>query len=273
MTAIKAEDYERFCRFLERSSGIVLGEHKQYLVSSRLGHTMSRHGFTDLGALVEALDRAGAQSLRGEVIEAMTTNETQWFRDGYPFLILQNYLFPEWLQARRWRTRIWSAACSSGQEAYSVAMTNQEFNDQGNSLDTEIIGTDIAPAMISHANAARYGTAAMNRGLSRERQERFFTPVDEAHWEVKPEIRRRAHFRLHNLLESYSLLGRFDLIMCRNVLIYFSAESRQDIISRMSRILNPGGYLMLGASESLARHSDAFEMVRTANGSIYRLKA
>lgn len=272
MTQIKQDHYQEFREFLERSCGIVLGDNKQYLVASRLGQLMSQHGYRDLGELVGGLGAARNHTLRGQVIEAMTTNETQWFRDVYPFEILRQHLLPEFHAQGRRRPRIWSAACSSGQEAYSISMVLQEYNEQGRYLDAEIIGTDISPAVIEQARAARYNSATVNRGLSPERRQRYFVPVGDEQWEVKPEIRRRASFRIHNLLESFSLLGRFDLIFCRNVLIYFSAESRQDILHRMAKLLNPGGYLLLGASEAMSRNGEDFEMQRTPQGAVYKVR-
>lgn len=264
--------YQEFRDFLEQSCGIVLGDNKQYLVASRLSPLMQQHHFSDLGELVARLQRPENTALRGQVIEAMTTNETQFFRDIYPFEILRQQVFPEFQNRRAWQVRIWSAACSSGQEPYTLSMCLQEYNESGGRLEGEVLGTDISPQMVQQASSGRYSAAAVGRGLSPERLARFFNKIDEDRYEVRPEIRRRVSFRNHNLLESYGLLGRFDIILCRNVLIYFSQESRSDILKRMAKLLNPGGYLLVGASESLARHSEDFEMVRCPQGVIYRLR-
>ena len=269
---IKPEHYQAFRRFLEQSCGIVLGDNKQYLVQSRLGALLADRGLSDVGELVDRMQRASGSGLRGQVIEAMTTNETQWFRDIYPFSILQEQLFPEFQERRVWQVRIWSAACSSGQEPYSVSIALQEFNETGGRLEGQIMATDISPGMINHAKSARYHGAGVTRGLTEDRRRKYFNNVSDDRWEVRPEIRRRVSCQVHNLLESYAALGRFDLILCRNVLIYFSPESRQDILHRMARQLNPGGYLLVGASESLARHTEDFEMIRCKSGVIYRLR-
>lgn len=271
-TRISPEDYQAFKAFLEQSCGIVLGDNKQYLVTSRLNGLMLRHGVGSLGELVARLRQHAYVSLRGQVIEAMTTNETQWFRDIYPFAILQNDLFPRLQAKRSWQIRLWSAGCSSGQEAYSMSIALQEFNARGGRLEAQILGTDISPAMIDRATAGRYPLSVINRGLTPERRDTYCSGLDENTWEVNRETRRRTSFRVHNLLESFALLGRFDIIFCRNVLIYFSTESRHDIISRMARVLNPGGFLVLGASESLARHAHEFETVRCQGGVVYQLK-
>ncbi|MCG5548292.1 CheR family methyltransferase [Halorhodospira halochloris] len=270
--SIKDEDYRAFARFLERACGIVLGENKQYLVASRLAPVLQNEQIPDLGELVKALERRPSADLKGRVIEAMTTNETQWFRDTYPFDVLRKHILPEMEKQRIPTVRIWSAACSSGQETYSISMTVEEYRASGGRIEAEIIGTDISPAMIDQARRGRYTANVASRGLASERQKRFFDEVGENTWEVKPNIRKRASFKVHNLLESYSGLGRFDVIYCRNVLIYFGWESRRDIINRMAQITKPGGFLVVGASESLARHSDAFELIRLDGGVVYKRK-
>ncbi|MBK1734831.1 chemotaxis protein [Halorhodospira abdelmalekii] len=267
---MRDEDYRAFAQFLERACGIVLGDNKQYLVASRLTPVLQAEGIPDLGDLVRALERRPTADLKGRVIEAMTTNETQWFRDAYPFEVLRKHLLPEMEKQGARRLRIWSAACSSGQEAYSISMTIEEYRAAGGRLDAEIVGTDISPAMIEQARAARYTANVASRGLASERQQRFFDAVGENTWQVKAEIRRRVSFRVHNLLESYAGLGRFDLVYCRNVLIYFGWDSRRDIVERIAQATKPGGYLIVGASESLSRHSEAFELLRLGGGVVYR---
>lgn len=273
MGRLSHEHYQAFSRFLERFCGIVLGENRQYLVASRLNPLLVSHGFGSLGELIDHLQAAGSSALRAQVIEAMTTNETQFFRDTYPFEILKRHIFPEFQQRRAGQMRIWSAGCSSGQEAYSALMTAQEYNEEGGRLELDVVGTDISQVMIQQATAGRYSASEIKRGLDQHRLNKYFVQIDAATWEVRPELRRRTSFRQHNLLESFALLGRFDLIFCRNVLIYFSQESRQDILTRLAAALNPGGYLMLGGSESVSREVDHFELVRTVHGILYRLRS
>ena len=268
---IAPEHYQAFRAFLEQSCGIVLGDNKQYLVSSRLGHVMEREGIKDLGELVYRVQQPRGQQLRGAVIEAMTTNETQWFRDSYPFTILQESLLPEFVKRGTQQLRIWSAACSSGQEAYSLSIALEEYRAKGARIDAEIVGTDISPAMVAQAKEASYAASTINRGLSPERRDRYFQRSGE-NWVIRPEVKRRTQFLVHNLLDSYVSLGKFDIVFCRNVLIYFSAESRESILKRMIQQMRPGGYLIVGASESLARHAGELEMVRSHGGVIYRLR-
>ena len=271
VSAIKEQDYQAFRQILETSSGIVLGDNKQYLVASRLGPLMADQGVSDLGELVARLRRPGSGTLQARVIEAMTTNETQWFRDGYPFRVLKEHILPAYVKQNQRSVRVWSAACSSGQEAYSISMTVDEFNQTGRgSIDAEIVGTDIAPRMIEAARQGRYRASVARRGLNAERQQRYFRELGDDVWEVRPEIKRRATFKLHNLLDSYASLGRFDIIFCRNVLIYFSTDSRRDIIHRMAQSVRPGGWLIIGASESLSGYAGDFEMHRLDGGVVYR---
>lgn len=273
-SVISPEEYRDFRIFLEKACGIVLGENKQYLVSSRLTRVMHDFGLTSFGQLVSAVKRDAATPLRNRIVEAMTTNETSWFRDNHPFASLKDHIFPEFGKARRNPVRVWSAACSSGQEPYSISMTVSEFQMSNPGVmpgEVSIVATDISPAIVNLARAGRYDTLAMARGLSPERKQRYFRN-DGNMAEVIPAIRARVQFRELNLLQSYALLGRFDIIFLRNVLIYFSSDCKRDILERMARSLNPGGYLFLGGSESITGLSDAFEMVRHGGGVVYRLK-
>ncbi len=272
-TAYSAGEYDAFREYLESTCGIVLGDNKQYLVMSRLGRLMNELGIGSLEELVKRLNGGLDRKLRERVIEAMTTNETLWFRDSFPFDILKEIILPELAERRVRKVRIWSAACSSGQEPYSISMTVQEYmsSNPGRLGEVEIVATDISPAVLEEAKAARYDAMALARGLSEERKARFFIQEGDS-WRVRPEIARRVSFRQANLLQPYTTLGRFDVVFCRNVLIYFSAESKRDILARMARVLNPGGYLFLGSSESITHYSDDFEMVRGRRGAVYQVK-
>ncbi|MFN2309371.1 MAG: protein-glutamate O-methyltransferase CheR [Gammaproteobacteria bacterium] len=272
--ALSQQDYETFRAFLEGACGIVLGVNKHYLVVSRLSRLMAQEGLATLGDLLSHLQDGRNLALRERVVEAMTTNETFWFRDGFPFEILKDVVLPE-LSGRRLRSpRIWSAACSSGQEPYSISMTVQEYltSRPGSLNDVQILATDISPAILHGAKEAIYDTPALARGLSPERKQRYFIEQDEGRWRVRPEIHARVRFSQANLLQSFTLLGRFDVIFCRNVLIYFSSQMKSDILGRMARALNPGGYLFLGSSEAITQYSDEFETVRCPRGSVYRVK-
>ena len=266
-----ADEYKQFQVFLEKACGIVLGDNKHYLVSSRLNRLMSNLNIPSLHDLVQKLNLASSGALRIKVIEAMTTNETLWFRDTYPFEVLSKIIFEEYKAERKNSLRLWSAACSSGQEPYSISMIADEYTVHNPAFKLEITATDISQAILTEAKDAKYDALALARGLSEERKRRFFSAIG-SQWQVNAKIRSRVNFREINLLQSYSSMGKFDVIFCRNVLIYFSAESKSDILNRMAKSLNPGGFLILGASESITQYCDAFEMVRASTGVLYRLK-
>lgn len=279
LARINADDYEAFRQFLEDACGILLGDNKHYLVQSRLGRMVSEAGVKSLGELVAQLrrERSGG-AMRERVVEAMTTNETLWFRDNHPFKILSEIILPECAERRQRTPRIWSAACSTGQEPYSISMTVQDYlaKNPGSISDAQIIATDISPAVLAEAKEGYYDPIALARGLPADVRDRYFekdTKHWEERWQIRADIRKRVRFTQGNLLSSYAALGRFDVIFCRNVLIYFSSESKVDIIRRMAAILNPGGYLLLGAAEAITQYSDAFDMVRCNPGVVYRKKA
>lgn len=271
---ITPQEYEAFKSFLQDACGILLGDNKQYLVKSRLRRIMEENKLTTLDELLRRVKQTGRSSLKEVVIDAMTTNETLWFRDNHPFRILQEKLLPEFGDRKSTQSlRIWSAACSTGQEPYSVAMIIEEFRRQrpGKLRDVKITATDISKSVLEVARRGEYEMIAIGRGLSPERQKQFFTPAMNGSWQIRPQIKSMVEFRELNLLERY-MLGKFDIVMCRNVLIYFSAELKKDILTRIHATLNPGGYLILGASESLNGLPHLYEMVQCHPGIIYRKK-
>ncbi len=266
-------EYRMFCDFLEQQCGIVLGDNKVYLVKSRLSPLMSRFGLESLTDLVNKTLSPSERALRAAVVDAMTTNETLWFRDSYPFELLKDKLFPELDNGRP--IKIWSAASSSGQEPYSMAMTIHEYKERAGSRSKSsfsVVGTDISTTMLELCKNAQYDSLALSRGLSQERKDKFFEEADEGMMRVKAEFRRLVSFRNLNLLDSFTVMGKFDIIFCRNVLIYFSPEVKSKIINKFAEQLNPNGYLVLGASESMSGLSDRFEMIRCNPGIIYRKK-
>jgi chemotaxis protein methyltransferase CheR len=272
---LSKEQYENFREFLEKSCGIVLGDNKHYLVTSRLNRLTQEFHFASLGDLLDALKSDTHPGLKERVIDAMTTNETSWFRDLYPYTLLRNEFLPEFARRNPPRVRIWSAACSSGQEPYSINMVIQEFQASQPGLlraPVELVGTDISTRVLKTAREGVYDELSLGRGISEERRKRFFTPTPEGSWAIDPKLKGNVRFAELNLLQNYALLGKFDLIFCRNVLIYFSSELKRDILERMAQILNPGGYLILGGSESPTGYSRRFEMVRFADGVVYRLR-
>jgi len=269
---IAINEYNLFRRYLEDACGIVLGENKHYLVTSRLKRVTEEFSFPTLSDMMTTLVKGNDRHLREKVIDAMTTNETMWFRDVYPFEIFKKELLPE-LSKNKSPIRIWSAASSTGQESYSISMSVSEFQQSNPGKLTssvEIVGTDISQTVVNKAKLGCYDELSVVRGLSTERRDKFFTHKDEQ-WIIKPDIMQRTRFTELNLLNNYSLLGKFDIIFCRNVLIYFSSEMKKDILERMAQILKPGGILILGGSESPTGYTKVFAMVRHTDGVVYRL--
>lgn len=269
--------YKRFAQYIEDQSGIVLGDNKHYLVNSRLSSLLLRFKISTIDDLIDkAMQPNMYKDISSAVIDAMTTNETLWFRDTYPYLALKNMILPELAKAGKNPVRIWSAACSSGQEPYSIAMIVQE---QATSVvhvppsACQIIGTDISPEMLDRCRFAHYDNHALARGLSAERKARFFKPTTDPNvMRIDDKVKSMVQFKQMNLLGSYSLLGRFDVIFCRNVLIYFSNTVKSQILNKFAQCLNPGGYLILGSSESIQGLTDKYEMIRCNPGLAYKLK-
>ena len=266
-------DYEVFRVFLEDACGIILGDNKQYLVTSRLSRLMTEYNLDCLEELVRRMKQISQRALKEAVVDAMTTNETLWFRDSHPFDIFKNKLLPELQQEAKSKIRVWSAACSSGQEPYSLSMMVDEYASKSMGRlrqPVEFVATDLSPTMLQLCKAAEYDSLSLGRGLARERLQRFFEPVEGDIWRVKADIRRRVRFQGLNLMDSYLSLGKFDVVYCRNVLIYFSADLKADILRRIHGVLRPGGYLVLGASEGLSEMKEYYEMVQCSPGIIYR---
>lgn len=263
-----------FRDFLQDACGILLGDNKEYLVSSRLNAIMQENGFSGLDELVNKMKRAAR--LKEQVVDAMTTNETLWFRDVHPYNILRDRLIPEIAASSGMQPlRIWSAACSSGQEPYSISMTIEEVKRTKPSLiraGERIVATDISPSMLEHARRGEYDMLAIGRGLQQDHLTRYFTQSVDGGWKIKRELQGRIDFKSLNLLGSYGIVGKFDIVFCRNVLIYFSSELKQQILRKIHAQLKPGGYLLLGASESLGQLNDIYEMVHCSPGIIYRAK-
>lgn len=266
------QEYRELRDYLEKASGIVLGDGKEYLVSSRLGKLLREYQLDSFAELVRELQSGRNSRLRTAVVDAMTTNETFWFRDLAHFQYLTEVILPERSQETG-PFRIWSAACSSGQEPYSLSMVIDDFRKKnlGYRRQIEITATDLSEQILAEAGKGLYCGISTVRGLTTEQRNRYFVPQGEC-FEVNPDLRRMISYRRLNLMESYAGLGRFDVIFCRNVLIYFSSASKEDVIARMAQALKPNGYLLLGSTESLLDSQGNFEMVTGHGGIVYRRK-
>ena len=251
-------DYEFLRKLLKERSGLDLSADKQYLVESRLVPLARRVGLAGIPELVQKM-RSGAEVLTTEVVEAMTTNETFFFRDKIPFDHLRETVLPALAQSRASRRslRIWSAASSTGQEPYSIAMCLKEAAQALSGWRIEIVATDLSQEVLEKSKAGIYSQFEVQRGLPIQMLVKYFTQVGEL-WQLNADIRGMVQHRQLNLLQDFSQLGKFDVIFCRNVLIYFDQGTKAAIFERLSRVVEPDGTLMLGAAESVVGITDAF---------------
>ena len=249
-------DYEFLRKLLKERSGLDLSPDKQYLVESRLIPLARRAGLPGIAELVAKIK--GGDALTSEVVEAMTTNETFFFRDRIPFDHLRETILPALVQARanRRTLRIWCAASSTGQEPYSVAMCVKEFAALAG-WRVEILATDLSQEVLEKSRAGIYSQFEVQRGLPIQLLVKYFTQTGEL-WQLNADIRAMVQHRQLNLLQDFAQLGTFDVIFCRNVLIYFDQDTKAGVFDRLSRMLEPDGVLLLGAAESVVGISDAF---------------
>jgi chemotaxis protein methyltransferase CheR len=266
-------EFQRFRDFLQNACGIDLGRNKQYLVATRIRPIMRDNRLGNLTALLDRIEEAADRRLRQQVIDAMTTNETFWFRDTYPFeFMAESLLSSVQVQKGNMPIRIWSAACSSGQEPYSISiMVEETIRDRCGRFNTpvEIMATDVSASVLAQARTGQYDQLSLARGLSEERLRKFFRPVGDNRWQVNLPVRSRVDFRPLNLQDSYFFLGKFDIVFCRNVLIYFSTPLKYEILRKIRSVMAPGGHLFLGSSESLGGADEFFDVVHCNPGVAY----
>mgnify|MGYP000894137152 FL=1 len=275
---IGAAEFKLLRDFIERECGIVLGEEKAYLVETRLAGLMVETGCSDYGTFYRLAMSNSPSDLRDRIIDAMTTNETLWFRDGHPFKILREKLLPqmgeELLAGRRFRIRIWCAASSTGQEPYSIAMEVLEHCARTPGLrpeQFEILATDISPSALFFARNGRYDAAALARGMPDDKRARYFTAQGPV-WVLNDEVKRLVTFRKFNLQNPLGSLGRMDVVFCRYVTIYFAEDFKQRIYCEIANLLSPDGYLIISEVENLLGLSDRFTPLSHGGGTYYQCK-
>lgn len=249
---ISSDDYTFLSALLRRNSGLALGTGKEYLLESRLPPVAHTYGFSGLPEMVTALRTRPHVDLVKAVCDAMTTGETFFFRDTVPFDVMRTFMLPD--LAERCRNggrplRIWCAAASTGQEPYSIAMMIAEASGSVAGIRVDVIASDYAAHALNRARRGTYTQMEVQRGLPDRLLRKYFTE-DQAGFHIVDEIRRRVAFRELNLTESFRSMGQFDIILCRNVLIYFDTVMKKDVLDRLSAALAPGGYLLLGSTES-----------------------
>jgi len=267
--SISRQEFLSFRDFLKLRSGIALSDSKQYLVNNRLRPLMEESGLDSLSDLLSMIHAMPDNALAIKAVDAMTTNETFWFRDGSHFNYLESLLFEE-LSRLGGPLRVWSAACSSGQEPYSISLSFNKYTEAcGRSAQLKITATDISDSVLSCAREGVYGDLELSRGLPNDLKKRHFSGV-KGGWKISQEHRSRVSFSKVNLLKDFSKLGQFDIIFCRNVLLYFSAETKLDVLTRMIQTMKLGAYLFLSSSEILPPEIKGLQSVRVAGCKCYR---
>lgn len=272
--ALSSADFQYVSQLVRQRSAIVLEPEKGYLLEARLSPLARVEGFASLDAMVAQMRAQPNNGLHRRVVEAMTTNETSFFRDLHPFDALKTVVMPEVFkhrQAER-KVNIWCAACSSGQEPYTVGMTLLENFPQLSSWTVKILATDLSSEMVNRSRAGRYGQIEVNRGLPAHLLVKYFEKKGLA-WHVKPETQRLCEFRELNLIEPWGHLPPTDVVFLRNVLIYFDVETKRTILANVRKVLQPWGYLFLGGAETTINLGDVFERVQFDKAGCYRLKS
>jgi chemotaxis protein methyltransferase CheR len=281
---LNADTFDDIRQAVHDLCGIVIAEDKHYLVVSRLEPILKRNGLHSYESLVQGLKQPNSLRLQEQIIEAITTKETSFNRDGHPFDELRRSILPELasraLEKRaatrlfKPKPRLWCTAVATGQEAYSVAMAVSDFLASRPGLgltidDFPILATDISLSALAVAREGRYSTSELSRGISPEQRARYFRHVHGG-WIVDDTLRRGIEFRRLNLVQPLPNLGTFDLILCRNFLIYLDEGSRHRLCQVLHQALNPGGILMIGAAESIYGVTDSFSTERLGNTFIHR---
>lgn len=261
------QDFEVMATLVRERSGLVLSEDKAYLLESRLTPIMRKQGMNALEDLIAAVKTKREESLIGEIVEAMTTNESLFFRDSKPFDQLKELIFPQLLKARAKtkQIRIWSAACSSGQEPYSVAMLIKEAGAVFTGWNIDIVATDLSVEILTKASNGIYSQFEVQRGLPITLLVKYFKQ-DGDKWEIDPQLRSMVKFKPFNLMSDPKSLGRFDIVLCRNVLIYFDQELKRQVLNGISNVIADDGALYLGGAETVLGITEKFQPVAGQRG-------
>lgn len=270
---IDDHDFNYVRQLVRERAAIVLEDGKQYLVDNRLSILARREGLGSAREVIQRLRAAPAGPLQRKVVEAMTTTETLFFRDGKPYEALRNTIIPELqrLRATERKVQIWSCACSSGQEPYSVGMLLREHFPALASWQLRLVATDLSTEMLARSRAGRYSQLEVDRGLPAGYLGRYFEQIGHD-WQISNDLRRMIEFRQLNLAGPWSHMPPVDLILLRNVLIYFDLDTKRQILAKIRRALRPGGFLILGTAETTVNLDDGFELTRSDGTSYYRVR-
>jgi chemotaxis protein methyltransferase CheR len=269
---VNSQDFEFVAQLLRKRAGVVLTGDKMYLLESRLAPLARKEGLPSIDDLIHVVRARREERLIAQVVDVMTTNETYFFRDKAPFEHLKETILPALAQTRRGaRIRIWSAACSTGQEPYSIAMMLEQNPQITGGVPVEIIASDISDRCLERARQGLFTQFEVQRGLPIQLLMHYFTQQDD-HWRISERLRNLVTFRKQNLIEATASLGKFDIVLCRNVLTYFDGPTKTEVLERISQQLNPGGFLVLGATESVVGLSTDFEATQDRRG-LFKLAA
>lgn len=280
MIKISPSEIKIISKYIYDLSGIYLDEKKAYLIETRLKTLIESSGVDSYSELCRKARSDISKTLERKIIDALTTNETLFFRDQSPFEMFQYKVMPDLIDKRTAQAtgnmpiniRIWSAACSTGQEIYSLAIILKELIPDLKKYNIKLLGTDISDEAVSRASYGKYNKFEIERGLDKVKLEKYFMPNGNS-WKIRDDIRAMALFQKRNLMEPFSSIGKFDIIFCRNVAIYFTVEDRKKLFERLAQVLAPDGYLIIGSTESLTGICSLFEAQRHLRSVFYQLKA
>ncbi len=277
--SITPDEIKILSQYVYKISGISIDDSKAYLLETRLGIFLDETGSKSFEELVRKAQLESGKALERKIIDAITTNETLFFRDNSPFELLRHKILPELIDKRtangtlslKAPLRLWSAAASTGQEIYSIAIVIKETIPDLNKFNLEMLGTDISDAAIAQASYGQYNKFEIERGLPKNDLQKYFVPNGNS-WKIKEDIRAMVDFKKLNLMEPFKNLGKFDVIFCRNVAIYFNLEDRKRLFSRIAEVLEPDGYLIVGSTESLTGICPFLNPKRHLKGVFYELQ-
>ena len=262
---MNSTDFEFVSGLLRRRAGIVLTADKTYLLESRLAPLARKEGLNSIEDLLQVVRARRDERLITALVDVMTTNETFFFRDKTPFELMKSTVLPKLVEENRPRLRIWCAACSTGQEPYSLAMMLDENPSLVGGKQVEILATDISTRVLEKAKSGLYSQFEVQRGLPIQMMMKYFRQKDDL-WQISDKIRSMVTFREFNLMDSPRGLGQFDVIFCRNVLIYFDAPTKGKVLENLAGIMQPKGYLLLGAAETVIGVTKKFEATKERRG-------
>jgi chemotaxis protein methyltransferase CheR len=278
MIEISPEEFKVLSKYIHDISGILLDTPKKYLLETRLSTVAQANDCDNYLELYQKASRDPRKIIEKQIVDAISTNETLFFRDNGPFELLQHKIIPELIDARKPSSplaktpiKIWSAAASTGQELYSIAIVLKELLGNTSKYRIKLFGTDISDSAIKQASMGKYNKFEIERGLARNKLNKYFTLSGNS-WKVKDEIRAMASFRKINLMLPFQGLGKFDIVFCRNVAIYFSVEDRKKMFNKIADIMEPDGYLIIGATESLTGACPRFRPKKHLKTIFYQLK-